>query len=385
MDLSLLKIQFLVFLQFSVILTGLNGNTMGEYVSNLTKSSRKKGLAPGTPVYVGESVPEKTVISLTQYNAETLETSNIAELNILFEKLTRSDDCQWVNVVGLADVTTITRLCEFFNVHPLVIEDILNTTQLPKIDYYDDYTQISCKVRQAVLDHSEIVFSQMSLLLIRNVVITFQEKEGDFFNTIKERLANPNSRARKLPSDYLGYLFIDFIVDDYLYFLEETGDKFERLEDLLVAESKKFSLKKLYLLRRQVSAIRKVIQPLCDNINKVVKSELAFVDERVKIYFRDLSDHCLRALQSVDTYREMVSGMLDIYLSQLNNKTNQTMRVLTIFASIFIPLTFISSIYGMNFVNMPELKSPYGYYIVLSVMGVVAVSLLAVFRKKKWI
>ena len=225
----------------------------------------------------------------------------------------------------------------------------------------------------------------MSILLIQNVVITFEEQKNDFFQPIKKRLNNIHSKARHLPVDYLGYMFLDYVFDDYMCFLEEKVEEVEKIEELLIDDSKKFSLNDIYFLKRQVASVRKAIHPLTENINKVIKADVEFIHSKVIIYFRDLHDHCLRSLELADSCRDAMSTMLDIYLSQSNHKTNETIRVLTIFASIFIPLTFIASIYGMNFVNMPELKSQYGYYVVLCVMALVALALLALFHKKRWI
>lgn len=356
-----------------------------DIVDSDAKSNRKKGLPPGTPVYVGKCQPQPCNICLTQYDGDKHDVSNISDLSVLFDKINAFSGNQWISVSGLANAEVINSLCQNYKIHTLVIENIMNTTLRPTLETYDNYAFLSLKTYNRFHEENDDCYNHFSLIFLKNIIITFEQEQNNFFDIIRERLKNPNSRVRHSPITYLGYLFVDYIIDDYMCYLDKVADEIERAEDLLIAENKTFSVNNLYRARREISSLRKVTLPLYENINKITKAEVDFIEKQVVVFYKDLSEHCLRTIENCDSYRDTIASMFDIYLSQSNNKTNEIIRVLTIFASIFIPLTFISSLYGMNFENIPELDSRYGYYVVLAVMLLVASSLLVFFRRKKWI
>lgn len=347
------------------------------------KRSKKAGLPPGSLVHIGERKTEKLKITVMDYDEthfQEREMKTVEECFAFKEKPT----VKWINVDGLHQVEILEKLGDCYGLHPLVLEDILNTDQRPKMEDYGDYLYIVLKMLDYDDENSEIVTEQISLVLGPNFVLSFQEKEGDVFNPIRERIRGGKGRLRSMGADHLTYALLDSIVDNYFIILEKLGEKIELLEEKLVARPTPESLQIIHHLKREMIFLRKAVWPLREVISGLERGGSSLVEESTEIYLRDVYDHTIQVIDTIETYRDMVSGMLDIYLSSVSNRLNAVMKVLTIIATIFMPLTFIAGIYGMNFKYMPELEWPLGYPIILLIMIGIGVFMLAYFRKKKW-
>lgn len=294
-------------------------------------------------------------------------------------ELKTQDKKTWINIIGLADKLAITTLLQHYNIHPLVIEDIFNTEQRSKIDYFDDYSFIVVKIQM-----NKRSFVQFSFIILEDTIISLQDINSNFFTIVKQRLSMKGTKARKNGVDYLLYLMLDSLVDNQFAVVEAIEDKVDDLEESFLKDQQSLSLTSIYKLKREVMYLRKKLSPLRDCLSSILKSESDLFEQQDLVYFRDIYDHTLRLNESLDGQREMLVTLLEIHLSSVNNKMNQTMKVLTMFAAIFIPLSFIASLYGMNFTNMPELKWHYGYYMTLGGMATIGIGLLLWFKKKKW-
>ncbi|MBI1986925.1 MAG: magnesium/cobalt transporter CorA [Nitrospinae bacterium] len=349
------------------------------------KRSKKAGLPPGTLVHIGEKKAEEVKITIMGYNDghfEEKEIKTIQESRLSKDKSTIT----WVNVEGIHQVGIVEEVGNYFGLHPLVLEDILNTDQRPKIDDYDKYIYIVLKMIYFNGKCGEIVTEQISLILGSNFVISFQEgKEGDVFDPIRERIRNGKGRIRTMGADYLGYTLLDAIVDNYFIVLEKLGENIELLEEELVVDPTTQTLREIHRLKREMIFLRKAVWPLREVISSLERGESSLIKETMEMYFRDVHDHAIYVIETIETFRDMLSGMLDIYLSSINNKMNAVMKVLTIVMTIFMPLSLIAGIYGMNFKYMPELEWRWGYFMACSIMGVIGVSMVVYFRKKRWL
>jgi magnesium transporter len=291
----------------------------------------------------------------------------------------------WINIDGLHQVAILERMGECYGLHPLVLEDILNTDQRPKMEDYGEYLYIVLKDLDYNDKSNEIESEQMSLILGPNFVFSFQEREGDTFNPIRERIRNSKGRIRKMGADFLAYTLLDSIVDDYFIILEKLGEKIEFLEEKLVTQPTPETLQIIHRLKREMISFRKAVWPLREVISSLERGESSLIKVSTKIYLRDVYDHTIQTIDTVETYRDMVSGMLDIYLSSVSNRLNSVMKVLTIIATIFMPLTFLAGVYGMNFKFMPELEWRWGYPFIWMVMLGIGVFMLFYFKKKRWL
>ena len=344
------------------------------------------GLAPGTLVHVGERRTDRTRITVIDYDAEHFEERELPDAAACAAYRSRPT-VTWVNVDGLHEVRTIEAVGKCFEAHPLILEDILNTSQRPKLDFEKDkYLFIVLRMFQADSPGGRIEPEQVSLLLNQHSVVSFQEQKiaGDVFEPVRKRLRNHEGRLRAAGPDYLAYSLLDAVVDGYFGVLEDLGERVEALEEDLVARPEPDTLRGIYELRRALLVLRKAVWPLREVIGELLRGDSPLIAADTLIYLRDLHDHVFQVIDTVETLREMVAGMLDIYLSSVSNKLNEVMKVLTIIATIFIPLTFIAGVYGMNFEHMPELRSHWGYPMVWAVMVGVAVVMLRYFRKKGW-
>jgi len=277
------------------------------------------------------------------------------------------------------------KLGDCFSLHPLVLEDILNTDQRPKIEDHGEYIYIVLKMLHKV-NRAEFAAEQISIILGKNFVISFQEGiKGDAFDLIRERIRSGKGRIRGFGTDYLVYSLIDAIVDNYFVILEEIGERIENIEDELVKNPQAQTLHRIHGFKREMIYLRKAVWPLREVISALERKESPLVKDTTSIYLRDVYDHTIQVIDTIESYREMLSGMLDIYLSSISNRMNEIMKFLTVIGTIFIPLTFIVGIYGMNFEFIPELKWRYGYFIVISGMSAIAVLMLFYFKKKKWL
>jgi magnesium transporter len=282
-------------------------------------------------------------------------------------------------------VKVIEQLGKHFSLHPLLLEDILHTEQRPKMEDFGEYLFFVLKMLYLEEGRHEILAEQVSLILGSNFVISFQEREGDVFKYVRERIRNSKGRIRKVGADYLAYALIDAIVDNYFIILERLGETIEELEEELVTNPVSDTLQTIHHLKREMIFLRKSVWPLREVISALERGESPLIQESTGVYLRDLYDHTIQVIDSVETFRDMVSGILDIYLSSVSNKMNEVMKVLTIIATIFIPLTFIAGIYGMNFEYMPELSWRWGYPAVWFVICAIFITMLAYFKRRKWL
>lgn len=348
------------------------------------RRSKKTGLSPGTLVHIGEKKAEKVIIRIIDYDESKFQEKSVEAVEECFP-FKDEPTVTWINIDGLHQVDIIEKIGKHFNIHPLLQEDILNTEQRPKIEDFQDYIFIVLKM----LYHSEtdnaVNTEQVSLILGKNVVISFQEREGDVFNPIRERIRGGKGRIRKMGADYLAYALMDTIVDNYFIILEKLGERIEYMEEELVTNPTPETLQAIHNLKREMIFLRKSVWPLREVISALERGESEIIKETTGIYLKDVYDHTIQVIDTIETYRDMVSGMLDIYLSSVSNRMNEVMKVLTIIATIFIPMTFIAGIYGMNFEFMPELKWQWGYFMVWFVMIAISIVMLVYFKRKKWI
>ncbi len=354
-------------------------------MSKLVKrSSKKAGLPPGTLVHIGEKVTEKTRISLAEYDGQGFQEKELKDLETCY-LFPPEPAVTWVNVVGIQQVEVLEKVGSCFLVHPLALEDIPNTEQRPKVEDYGEDLFIVVKLISYNERKDEIESEQISLILRPNALLSFQEKEGDDFAAVKERLRAGKGRLRKMGADYLAYTLLDIVVDQYFVVLEKLGERIEVLEGKLLADPSTATLQKIQKLKKEMLLLRKWVWPLREVISSLERGEFPGIQESTRIYLRDVYDHTIQVMDSIEIYRDMLSGMLDIYLSSLNNRMSAVMKVLTIIATVFMPLTFLAGVYGMNFKYMPELDWPWGYPLVLAVMAIIAILMLTLFRRKKWL
>lgn len=341
----------------------------------------KTGAPPGTLVYFGEKQTDKVRITLIEYNESEFVEKNFYDISECIDGVNPAM-VKWINVDGIHDVTLIEKIGKYFNIHPLTLEDIVNTKQRPKFEDYDNYV---VSVMKMIYYDEAIHSEQLSVVLMHGMVISFQEVDGgDAFDLIRNRIRQGKGRIRKMGADYLAYALIDAVVDCYFGILEKIGDRIELLEDDLINEPSKETMHKLHLMKREMIFVRKAVWPMRELINNMERSETELIQPSTDIYLRDVHDHTIRLIDTVETYRDLLSGMMDIYLSSVSNRMNEVMKVLTIITTIFVPVTFIAGVYGMNFDHMPELRWKWGYPAVWAVMLAIIISLLIYFRRKKW-
>jgi magnesium transporter len=349
------------------------------------KRSKKSGLPPGALVHIGETRREGTKITILDYdetNLQIRETENIDECFFAKDK----PGVTWINIEGVHRAEVLEKLGECYGFHPLVLEDVMNTEQRPKMEDYSDYLYIVLKMLDYRDREGAIVSEQVSLIVGKNFLFSFQEGlEGDAFGPVRERIKSNKSRIRKMGADYLAYSLIDSVVDNYFLILERLGERVELLEEKIVSGPSSETLHEIHFLKREMIFLRKAVWPLREVISAMQRDESPLIRESTKLYLRDVYDHTIQVIDTVETFRDMVSGMLDIYLSSLSNRMNAVMKVLTVIATIFMPLTFLAGIYGMNFKYMPELGWRLGYPAFWIVIVAIAVTMLIAFRKKGWL
>ncbi|MDO9289619.1 MAG: magnesium/cobalt transporter CorA [Thermodesulfovibrionales bacterium] len=351
----------------------------------IKKRSRKAGLPPGSLIHIGDKKKEEVKITVIDYDEGSFQEKVIAEIQECFT-FKDKPTVTWINVDGIHKVEIPEKLGECYGFHPLIIEDILNSDQRPKMEDFGDYIYIVLKMLNLDSRTNSIISEQISLILGPNFVISFQEGyEGDVFNPVRERLRAGKGKIRKMGADYLAYSLIDSIVDNYFIILEKLGEKIESLEERLVTNPTGNVLREIHNLKREMLFLRKSVWPLREVISTMAKGESSLIHPSTGIYLRDIYDHTIHVVDTIETFRDMVSGMLDIYLSSMSNRMNAVMKVLTIIATIFMPLTFLAGVYGMNFKHMPELEWKFGYPLIVLVMLIVVLIMLYFFRKKKWI
>ncbi|UCH12452.1 MAG: magnesium/cobalt transporter CorA [Candidatus Omnitrophota bacterium] len=356
----------------------------------IKKVSKTIGLAPGSLVYVGEKELKKPRISIIDYDQENFQEKEVKQVEECFP-FKESTTITWINIDGIHDTDIISRIGKHFDVHHLILEDIVNTSQRPKIEESEKYIFIVLKMLYFDEKEDETKAEQVSIILGSNCIISFQEREGDVFNPIRERIRNNKGRIRKSGADYLAYVLLDAIVDNYFIILEKIGEKIEGMEDELVAHPTPENLQTIQNLKRDMIFLRKSVWPLREIISGLQRTDSDLIQDSTAIYMRDLHDHTIQVIDTIESLRDMVSGMLDIYMSSISNKMNEVMKVLTIIATIFIPITFVAGIYGMNFdpsiskLNMPELGWPFGYIFAWGIMIMITIGMVTYFKKKRWL
>lgn len=348
------------------------------------KRERKVGLPPGTPVFVGRQKIDKVEVTIIEYNTLKCEEKTLSNIEEILQ-LEKSSSVIWINIIGLHDIDFIERFGQKFNLHPLLLEDIINTDQRPKIDDYENHLYCVLKMLDFNDEVKSIVIEQISLILGINYVISFQEQPEDVFDPVRDRLKNNKGKIRSLGADYLFYALLDVLVDNYFLVIEKLGDIIEFLEEEVVEDPHTETLQTIHNLKTNIIYLRKAIWPLREIISKLERIGSKLILDNTQRYLRDVYDHIIQVIDTIETLRDIVSGLLDIYLSSISNRMNQIMKVLTIVSTIVIPMTVISGIYGMNFQYMPELHWILGYPMALVFMGLIAIIMISYFWKKDWL
>lgn len=359
------------------------GNVIEPVLKLVRKPSQKPGLPPGTPVFVGEKKAHEvkiTVFDFDEKGFDFVEAKSAKECFPFKDKPTVS----WINVEGLHEVAVIDELCSHFGIHPLTVEDILNTTQRPKFEVFDDYAFIVMKMIYFDEEALSLERDQVSIVLGPNFVLSFQERSAEAFDPVRARIKG-RGRIANYGTDYLAYALMDAMVDTYFNVLERIDEILEGLEEEVLTDPRRQTIENIHSLKRAIIQFRRMAWPLREVVNGFEKMENTLLRASTALYLRDLYDHAIQVVETLDAQRDISTGLLDAYLSGVSNRLNDVMKVLTIFASIFIPLTFVAGIYGMNFRYMPELEWKYGYFAALGAMAVIGLSLLAFFKRKNWL
>jgi magnesium transporter len=349
----------------------------------IRRNRRKTGMPPETLVYTGDSQVENPDVSIIHYNEGAIS-----------EKLLRGLDCPpspfdnmitWYDVRGLNDVRIVEHIGQTFHIHPLALEDILNTQQRPKWEDYHNGIFLVARSLRLEEKSFELIVEQISFFLGTDFIITFQEDQHDIFHNVRERLNRSQGKIRQKKADYLTYALLDTVIDEYYLILDKTEETIEQLEEQILRHADKGTRNKIYQLKRLFSEIRRAVLPLRDVVGRFSREEGTFVEHSTNLFIRDLYDHVSQVIENLDTQRDMLTNLYELYNSELSNKSNHVMKVLTIVSAIFIPLTFIVGVYGTNFVNLPETHTEYGYFAMWGVMILIATLQLIYFRKKKWL
>ncbi|MCC7429930.1 magnesium/cobalt transporter CorA [bacterium] len=347
------------------------------------KRSKKRGLSPGTLIHIGEQKLENVKISVLDYDENSLLEKEILNVNdcLAFKN---KKSVTWLNVDGIHKVEIIKTIGEIFGMHTLVLEDVLNTDQRPKTDIFKDFVFVVLKMIDYNNETNEVETEQLSLVLGENFVLTFQENSKDIFDPLRKRIRTATGKIRKSGSDYLAYAILDAIVDNYFLVLEKLGEKIELTEDELLKNPTPQTLHTIQTLKKEMIFLRKAVYPLREVLVSLERGDSTLFTNTTELYLRDVYDHTIQVIDTVETFREFLSGMLEVYLSSLSNKMNNVMKTLTLMTALFMPLGLVAGIYGMNFKKMPELEWKFGYPFALFLMGLISVSMLAFMKKKKW-
>ncbi len=354
--------------------------------SSLRKRDQKRGLPPGTVLYVGKERDQKPRMQLLAYDADSVSETELPSLDALPAE-GRPGEIRWLNVDGLSDVALLENLGRRFDVHALTLEDVANTQQRPKYDLFDHYAFVTFKMLRMDPDNPKAIIAEhVGLVLEKDLVLTFQEAPGDVFDFVRERIRSGQGRIRGLKADYLVFALLDAVIDGYFSVLESLGERISDLDaELLGRKPSPKYLREIHGLKQQIIFIRRCAWPLRELVNSIQKMRTELFDEKTDVYFRDLYDHCVQVIDNVETYRDLVASLTDLYVSIAGNRMNEIMKVLTIIATLFIPLTFVAGVYGMNFQDMPELRLPWAYPAVLLLMLAMVAGMLYFFRRKGWI
>jgi magnesium transporter len=350
----------------------------------IKRTSEKTGLPPGALVHIGEKRQEHTRITVMDYEGDRFVEQTPEDVESVFP-LRDAPSISWVNIDGVHDMAVIEKLGQHFLIHPLTLEDTVNTAQRPKFEEFDDYLYVVLKMLIYDDNAGRVRAEQVSLVLGHSFLISFQEAEGDVFDAVRERIRRGRGRIRRGGSDYLAYALIDCIVDHYFVALEHLGEKVEALEAQLDVADGDNPLNAIFRLKQDMIYLRKQLWPLRETLSRFHKTENPLVQEKNRVFFADVYDHLLQGIEVIESLRDVLSGLQDLYLSMTGQRMNEIMKVLTIIATIFIPITFVAGIYGMNFEIMPELKWRGGYFMVWGIFIVIAAVMLFYFKRRKWL
>lgn len=347
------------------------------------KRNRTPGRPPGSLIReVGEFV-EYANLDFFIYDENELEERNIESLEQL--PSVTPDKTLWLNIPGLKDAELLKEIGERFDLHPLLLEDILNPEQRPKLDEFDNCLALTLRMMYVREEGPQLEDEQITLVLGSGFVLSFQEKPGDVFDPIRERLRRASGRIRHRKSDYLLYALTDLAIDHYFVLIEALGDKVEDLEELVFSNPSENNLESIHQLKRELLIFRRSTFPLREAISQLQRLETGLITQETQRFITDAYDHIINILDLLENYRELNTGLKDIYLSSLSLRMNKVIQLLTIISTIFIPLTFIVGIYGMNFENMPELDWEYGYFLILGIMAAIVLGMVVFFKTRKWL
>jgi magnesium transporter len=352
---------------------------MARFILDRKASS---GKAPGSVILIGDRKMDKPVIQLIEYDLDTLVERELGSIEETIP-LRDSEKVSWINIYGIHDLEMIQRVGEIFGLHPLILEDLLNTDQRPVYQDADTYDGFIMKMLDYDSETSQIMSEQFTMILGEHYVLTFQEKTRDVFNPVRERIRT-TGRIRLNDCDYLAYALMDTIVDNYIVLIETLGRKVEELEERLFRKPDRALIEEIYNLKTELSFLRKSIRPVREMMSHLMKSESSYFQEKNRHYLGDLEDLVVQAAEAIELYSGMISDHLNIYSTSVSNRINEVMKVLTVFASIFIPLTFLAGVYGMNFEHIPELKFKYSYPVFWTVAILIGLGLLRYFKRKRW-
>jgi len=347
--------------------------------------ANKVGLPPGSLVHIGPEPVKDVSISVMDYRGDYFREEAGASIDRCIA-LKDTDTVTWINIEGIHQPDTLEKLGQCYGIHPLVLEDIMATDQRPKIEEFGNYLFIVLKMISYDGQNDGLEIEQVSLILGKNYVFSFQEgKEGDVFNPLRERIRMTNGRIRQMGADYLAYALMDSIIDNYYLAIDRIGEEIEEVEDRLVSNPGPEVLRRIHKLRRDMIYLRKSVWPVREVAGRLERMETQLFSAGTVVYLRDVYDHVVRVIESIETYRDMLAVILDVYLSSINNRLNAVMKVLTVIATIFMPLTFITGVYGMNFEHIPGLKWEWSFLVFVVVIIILVACMLLLFKKQKWL
>jgi magnesium transporter len=350
------------------------------------KRHRKPGLSPGElRGFAHSDTKDFPEIHLIKFNATDIEEGVVSSVNDMVLPSRDSNFVYWYNVDGVYNPSQLEEIEQKYKLHPLLMEDIASAEQRPKLDDYGEYIFLTIKMIHYDEKIAELNSEQVSFVIAPNLIVSFQERKGDVFDPNRERLRQNRGKMRKMGVDYLLYSLLDTVVDHYFEIMEYVGDKLEIIEQEMLTNPEPAKLKELYKFRRELIYLRKSVWPLREVIVKMERDDCSMISEDVKPFLRDVYDHTIQVIETVESTRDILSGIVDVYLSSVSNRMNSVMKVLTVISTIFMPLAFITSLYGMNFDNMPELHTHYGYYYVIGVCCFSVIGMLFYFQRKKWL
>ena len=344
----------------------------------------KSGMAPGTMVFIGEQKQDKARIDVIRYTETELNELRDAAVPQCIQAA-RQAGIAWLNVSSIHDIQLIASLGKGFDLHPMTLEDIVNSTQRPKLEVFPEYLFIVLKMMTCSEDTGTVSIEHVSLILGKGYVISFLEDEGDVFDTVRSRIRSATGRIRALKADYLAYSLMDAVVDQYFLAVERIGDRIEEIDEQILTDPRPKHVRQIHQLKRDILNLRRAVWPFREEVSALVRSESVLISKDTRVFWRDLYDHAIRIIDMVEVYRDLLGGMHDTYLTTISNRMNEVMKMLTIISTIFIPMTFVVGVYGMNFEYMPELKWRYGYCLVWFVMLSIAIGLFVYFKRRKWL